>query len=104
MVNVSEALENDKILEYSVFGNSAQQIIIASDRFESYDDIITLGDSDIANLPKGISYRTFAAGNISFVLHWTNLLKVTIHWDQDFRRISWTPSLIGTSNADEFHT
>ena len=78
--------------------------IIAADGFESYDYILTLEESNIVNLAKGFSDRTVAAGKISFGLRRTNLLKVTIHWDQDFRRISWTPSLIGTSNADEFHT
>ena len=53
------------------------------------------------NLAKGFSDRTVAAGNISFGLRWNNLLKVTIHWDQDFRRIGQKPSLIGFSNAAE---
>ena len=44
MVNVSEALEMDKILEYSRFDNSTQQTITTADGFESYDDILTLGD------------------------------------------------------------
>ena len=95
MVNVSEALEVDKILEYSGFDDSAQQTIIAVDGFESYDNILALGDSDIANLAKGFSDRTVAVGKISFALRHTNLLKATIHWAQDFRRISRTPSLIG---------
>ena len=102
MVNVSEALEIDKILEYPGFEDSAQLTIIASDRFESYDDIFTLGDSDIVNLAKGLSDRTVVAGNIRFGLRWVNLLKATINWDQYFRRIIWTPSLIGISNVVEF--
>ena len=70
---------------------------------ESYDDILTLGDSDIVNLSKGLSDRTFAAEKISSGLHRTNLLKLPIHWAQDFRRISRTPLPIGISNAAEFH-
>ena len=102
MVHVSEALDIDKILEYSGFDDSAQQSIIAEDGFDSYDDILTLGDSDIVNLSKGLSDRTVVAGNISFGLCRTNSLKATIHWDQDFRRISQTLSLIIISNAAEF--
>ena len=79
ILNVSEALDIDKILEYSRFNNSAQETIIAADWFESYDDILTLGDSDIMNLAKGFSYRTVAEGKISFGLHRTNILKATIH-------------------------
>ena len=37
MVNVSEALDIDKILEYSGFDGSAQRTIIAADGFGSYD-------------------------------------------------------------------
>ena len=54
------------------------------------------------NLAKGFSDRTVAAGKISFGLCWTNILQVTIHWAQEFRRIIWTPSLIGISNAAKF--
>ena len=79
ILNVSEALDIDKILEYSRFNKSAQETIIAADWFESYDDILTLGDSYIANLEKGFSYRTVTAGKISFGLRRTNILKATIH-------------------------
>ena len=102
MVNVSEALEIDKILEYSDFDELAQRTIIAADGFGSYDEILTLGVSDIVNSDKGFSDRTVAAGKIRFGLRWNNLLKVTINWDQDFRRISQTPSLIVISNAARF--
>ena len=80
MVNVSEALEIDKILEYPGFDYSAQRTIIAADGFGSYYIILTLRDSDIVNLAKGFSDRTVAAGKISFGLRRTNLLKSTIHW------------------------
>ena len=103
MVNASEALKIDKILEYSGFENSAQQTIISAYVFGIYDDIVTLGDSDIVNLVKGFSDKTFAAGKISLGLRRTNILKVTIHWAQDFRGISRTPSVIGISNAAKFH-
>ena len=102
MVNVSEALKIDKILEYSGFDKSAQQTIVAADRFESYYDILTLGDSDIVNQAKGFSDRTVATGNISFGLRRTNFLQATIHWDHDFRTIIRTPSIIGISNTAKF--
>ena len=102
MENVSESLDIDNFLEYSSFNKSSQWTIIAADEFESYDDILTVGDSDIVNLLKGFSDRTVSAGKIRFGLRRTNILKATIHWAQYFRRISWTPSLIGISNAVEF--
>ena len=102
MVNLSEALEIDKILEYCGFDDSAQQTIVTADGFESYDDILTLGESDIVNLAKCFSDRTVAAGSISFNLCWTNILILIVHWAKYCRRISWIPSLIGSSNAAEF--
>ena len=54
------------------------------------------------NLVKGLSEKTIAAGNISFGLRQTNILKANIHWDQDFRRISRIPSKIGISTAAKF--
>ena len=54
------------------------------------------------NLAKGLYYRTVAAGKINFVLRQTNILKAIIHWAQDFRRISWTPSIIGIINNAKF--
>ena len=79
-VNVTEVLDIDRILEYSVLGNPAQLNGIVADGFESYDNILTLGDSYIVNLSKGFSDRNVAAGNIGFGLLHANLLKATIHW------------------------
>ena len=104
MVNASKELDIERILEYSVFDNSVQQTIIASYGFETYYNILTIGESDIINLAKGLSDRNVAERNTSFGLRHTNLLKATTHWNQDFRRISQTPSLIGISNAAKFCT
>ena len=54
------------------------------------------------NLAKGFSDRTDDTGKISFGLRWTNILKATSHWDQDFRNIIQTLSLIGISKAELF--
>ena len=101
MVNVSEALNIDKLLEYSGFDDSEQQTIVAADWFGSYYDILTLGESEIMDLAKGLSDRSVSAGKISFGLRHTDLLKATFHWAQGFSMISQTPSLIGISNAAE---
>ena len=103
-VNVTEVLDIDRILEYSVLGNPAQLNGIAADGFESYDNILTLGGSDIVNLSKGFSNRTSAAGKIIFGLIQTNPIIATIHWDQYFRSNSRTPSLFGINNATKFRT
>ena len=99
---MSEVIDIDKILECFGFNDSSQRTIVAGDGFESYDEILTLGDSDIMNLADGLSDSTVAAGKIGFGLRRANLLKETIHWAQDLRRISRTPSQIRIRNADEF--
>ena len=80
MVNVSEALEIENILEYSGFNNSAQWTIIKSNVFEVYDEIFTLVHSDIVNLVNCLSDSTVVAGKIIFGLLRTNLLNANIHW------------------------
>ena len=89
MVDVLVALDIDNILEYSGFEDSAQQTIITEDGFESYDDILMLGESDIVKIAKGLSDRTVVAGKISFGLHRTNILKSTIHWAQSDTMTNW---------------
>ena len=56
------------------------------------------------NLAKGLSNRNVSSGKISFRLRRTNIPKATIHWTQDFRRISPAPSLTDIINAAEFCT
>ena len=72
---MSEALNIDKISEYSGFDNSAQQAIFADDEFKNYNDILMLEDSDIVNLAKGFSDRTFSIRKIILDLRRTNILK-----------------------------
>ena len=91
-------------MEYSGFDELEQHTIITADGFDSYDEILTIGDSYIVNLANIFSDRNVVAGKIISDLYRTNLLKATIHWAQDFRRISQTPPLIGIRNAAEFCT
>ena len=101
---MSEALNIDRILEYSGFDESSQLTIIVENGFGGCDGILMLGDSDIVSLAKDFSEGTVDTGEIIFGLHRTNLLKATIHWAQDFRRISRTPSLFEIRKAAVFCT
>ena len=78
MVNVSKALDIDKIMEYSSFDESSQRTIVASDGFESYDDIFTLEGSYILNVAKGFSESTVAAGRSALAC------VIPIFWKQLF--------------------
>ena len=92
----------DTILRYCGFADEDDRISIAEDGFESLEDITSLTDKDVGNLAKGFAERTVANGKIIFGLRRTNLLKATIHWAQDFRRISREPSLDGIENMRGF--
>jgi hypothetical protein len=102
MVDAAEAVEIDTILEYCGFTDQARRADIAADGFESYDDVNTLTEKDIGSLAKGFAKRTTANGKITFGLRQTNLLKATIHWAQDFRRISRVPTLDNIADQAEF--
>jgi hypothetical protein len=63
---------------------------------------MTLQEKDIIHLAKGFSDRTIANGRINFGLRRTNLLKATVHWVHDFRRISREPTLDSINNVQEY--
>jgi hypothetical protein len=91
--------EITQILQYCGFQVAAERTSIAQDGFESYDDIMLLTENDIASPAKGFAKRTNANRKIVFGLRRTNLLKATVHWVQDFRRISRDPSILDIANA-----
>ncbi len=63
---------------------------------------MSLSEKDVGNLAKGFAERTVANGKIIFGLRRTNLLKATVHWAQDFRRISRAPTLDGIGAMPDF--
>jgi hypothetical protein len=78
------------------------RISIAQDGFESFEDIMSLSEKDVSSLAKGFAERTVASGKIVFGLRQTNLLRATVHWAQDFRRISRGPTLDGIGAMPDF--
>ena len=102
MVDAFEASDIDMILQYCGFDNPDSRTAIAEDGFESFADILSLTEKDVSSLAKRFAERTAADGRIIFGLRRTNLLKATIHWAQDFRRISKEVTLKDTVDAAEF--
>jgi hypothetical protein len=92
----------DTILTYCGFAGPNERLNIAEDGFESFEDIMSLSEKDVGSLAKGFAERTAANGRIIFGLRRTNLLKATVHWAQDFRRISREPSLENIEDMDDF--
>lgn len=102
MVDAAEAANMDLILEYCGFAADADRTAIAEDGFESYDDMQSLTEKDVSALAKGFAERTAAQGRIIFGLRRTNLLKATINWAQDFKRVSRAVSLDGVDDEPAF--
>jgi hypothetical protein len=102
MVDPAEAAEIDMILAHCGFADPARRTDIAADGFESYDDVNALTEKDIGSLAKSFAERTTANGKIIFGLRRTNLLKATVHWAQDFRRISRLPNLDDIADQADF--
>ncbi len=98
----NEEEELDTILGYCGFADQGERTSIASDGFESYDDIKALAIKDIGSLAKGFAERSVVNGRIIFGLKRTNLLKATVNWVQDFGRISREPNLDGIDDVDDF--
>jgi hypothetical protein len=97
-----EAAEIDTILLYCGFLIPQQRLDISTDGFVGYSDMNILSEKDIGDLAKAFADRTVANGRITFGLRRQNLLKSTIHWVQDFRRISRTPTLVDVTDINDF--
>jgi hypothetical protein len=102
MVDAAEAANIDTILEYCGFTVQANRTSIADDGFESFADLLSLTDYDMGILAKCFAEKSAAQGRIMFGLRRTNLLKATIHWAQDFRRISREVTLDDVADAADF--
>jgi hypothetical protein len=102
MAAAAEIADINTILEYIGFAVPIQRTSIAEDAFESFADLLSLTEKDVGSLAKGFAERTQQQGRIIFGLRRTNLLKATIHWAQDFRRISRGVTLDGIADAAAF--
>ena len=103
MVNEEDIDDDiDTILRYCGFAAANDIISIAQDGFGSFEDIMSLSEKDESSLAKGFAERTVASRKIVFGLRQTNLLRATVHWAQDFRRISRVPTLDGIGAMPDF--
>jgi len=58
-------------------------------------DMVDLTEKDITELQESYAKRTQNAGRMYFGLQSTERLKATLHWVQDFARVSKVPTLEG---------
>jgi hypothetical protein len=79
-----------------------QRLDVSTDGFVGYGDMNILSEKDVGDLAKAFADRTVANGRIAFGSRQQNLLKSTIHWVQDFRRIRRTPALDDVTDINDF--
>ena len=99
---LAEGADIDMTLLCCGFTDPLERIEISTDGFEGYSDMNILREKDISELAKAFADRTLANGRITFGLRRQNLLKSTIHWVQDFRRISRSPTLAAITDVNDF--
>jgi hypothetical protein len=99
---LAEAAEIEVMLLHCGFTDPQERLDISRDGFEGYSDMNSLREKDISELAKAFADRTQANGRITFGLRRQNLLKSTIHWVQDFRRISRSPTLDDITDVNNF--
>ena len=75
---------------------------IALDGFDSFDELMNLSEANIDELAKGFASRRVQDGKISFGLKRIIFLKASIHWTQDFRRISRSATPDGIDDQASF--
>ena len=61
-------------------------------------DMVDLTEKDITELQESYAKRTQNAGQMYFGLQRTKQLKATLHWVQDFARVSKLPNTRGTDS------
>ena len=88
------------ILEWIGSTNQSNRTSIIGNAFSTYTDIQTLAEKDITELSESFSGPTAQNYHIKFGICRTKQLKHTVHWVQDFYRVSIISTTDGLKEAD----
>jgi hypothetical protein len=86
-----------QILHWIGFRNEGQRGNLVQDCFGSFEDLKVLNDKDVSAMASDFGGRTANNGRINFGTRRTKSIKATIHWVQDFYRVSERPTIVGLS-------
>ena len=92
---ISEADSLQQMLHWIGFRTAPQKASMVEDSFSSWEDVRMLSDKDIDGMATSFATRTANNGRIIFGTNRTKYVKATVHWVQDFYRVSEEPSIIG---------
>ena len=91
---ISERNSIRQIVHWIGFRGQQNINAIVDDAFSGFSDICVLTDKDITNMSSGFALCTQVGRKILFGTRRTKLLKVLIHWNEDFFRVSQLPSIV----------
>ena len=97
---MNEEFQIKQILHWIGFVTAGQKNAVYEDSISSYNDLNGLTKDDIDSMARGYASRTLNDGRIHLGIRRIKRLKALVHWAQDFRRISKSPSVISTSGTD----
>ena len=97
---MNEEFQIKQILHWIGFVTAGQKNAVYEDSISSYNDLNGLTKNDIDSMPRGYASRTLNDGRIHLGIRRIKRLKALVHWAQDFRRISKSPTVISTSGTD----
>jgi hypothetical protein len=84
-----------QILHWIGFRTAEQRTNLTQDSFGSFEDLKVLNDKDVSAMASDFGGRTANNGRINFGTRRTKSIKATIHWVQDFYRVSECPTIVG---------
>lgn len=107
VVEDSDTLNEDtsltQILHWIGFTVEANRNNLQSQSLGSFDDMLSLTEKDCQAIATDWAGRTANLGRFHVGLKRLKYLQALVHWTQDFRRISETPTIVGL-NASTFKT
>ena len=98
--NMTEELQIKQILHWIGFVTDVQKQAVYEDSIGSFSDLNGLAGDDIDMMARGYANRTMNDGRIHFGIRRIKRLKALVHWAQDFRRISNSPTVESTCGTD----
>ena len=105
IVEQTDALTEDsslqQILHWIGFTVEANRDNLQTQSLGSLDDMLLLTKKDCQAITTDWSSRTAQNGRFHVGLRRLKLLQALVHWVQDFRRVSETPTIVGL-NANTF--
>ena len=92
---VTETTTIQQILHWIGFRTQTNRENLREQSLGTMNDMLSLTEKDVISIASDWSNRTAAAGRFNIGTVRLKALRAVVHWVQDFRRVSGTPSIVG---------